>query len=136
MLSVTTKTQYGLLALMDLAEHYGKDLVQIADIVRRRVVPKNYLEQILNRLTKTGIVKSVRGNKGGYELGLHPDDLTLLRVVEALEGEIVLKNEKLSPALIEILDKAEKAVREQMDVSLSELLERQRVLEQQIMYSI
>jgi Rrf2 family protein len=136
MLSVTAKTQYGLVALLELTENYGKNLVQISDIVRRRNVPKNYLEQILNRLLKTGIVKSVRGNKGGYELGRHPDDISLLMIVESLEGTLDLHNTKVCAALDEVLEKVEKTVEQLMDVSISQLSNRQKVLEQQIMFSI
>jgi Rrf2 family protein len=136
MLSISTKTQYGLVALLELTENYGKNLVQISDIVRRRSVPKNYLEQILNRLQKTGIVKSHRGNKGGYELGAHPDDIPLKLIVESLEGALKLHNSKVCAALDEVLEKIEKSVAELMNVSLSQLLERQKMLEQQIMFSI
>ncbi|NLE01908.1 MAG: Rrf2 family transcriptional regulator [Fibrobacter sp.] len=136
MLSITTKSQYGLIALLDMAEHYGKNLVQISDVVRRRSIPKNYLEQILNRLQKTGIVKSVRGNKGGYELGAHPDDISLKRIVESLEGEINLRNNRVCAALDEILEKIEHSVSIQLDVPLSQLMERQKVLEQQIIFNI
>ena len=136
MLSISTKTQYGLIALLELTENYGKNLVQISDIVRRRNVPKNYLEQILNRMQKTGIVKSVRGNKGGYELGAHPDDITLKQIVESLEGVLDLHNNKVCAALDEVLERIEESVIEQLKVSLSQLLERQKVLEQQILFSI
>jgi Rrf2 family protein len=136
MLSISTKTQYGLIALLELADNYGKSLVQISDIVRRRNVPKNYLEQILNRLQKVGIVKSVRGNKGGYELGSHPDDITLRQIIETLEGAIDLHNSKVCAALDEVLEKIEQAVIEMMNVSLSQISERQKTLEQQIIFSI
>jgi len=136
MMTITTKTQYGILALLELAEHYQKELVQISDIVRRRSVPKNYIEQILNRLTKTGMVKSVRGNKGGYVLGVHPDNLTLIAIIEALEGEIRLDNGHLSAALTEVLEKIKNTVRDMLNISLSQLLERQKILDQQIMFAI
>jgi len=136
MLSITTKTQYGLLALLDLAEHFGKDIVQINDIVARNSVPKNYLEQILNRLTKTGLVKSVRGKNGGYELGKHPDGITLLEVIETIEGAIILKNNRFCKALDEVLEQVEVLVTGELRITLSELLQRQKFLDQQIMYSI
>jgi len=136
MLSISTKTQYGLIALLELTESYGKNLVQISDIVRRRNVPKNYLEQILNRLQKIGIVKSVRGNKGGYELGAHPDDISLKLIIESLEGTLELHNNNVCAALDEVLEKIERSVVESTKVSLSQLSERQKILERQITFSI
>ncbi len=136
MLSISTKTQYGLVALLELTEYYNKSLVQINDIVRRRNVPKNYLEQILNRLHKAGIVKSVRGNKGGYKLGAHPDEISLKNVVASLEGVLELHNNKICPALDEVLEQVEQSVSKILDIPLSMLLERQKTLQQQIMFSI
>ncbi len=136
MLSISTKTQYGLLALLELSESYGKNLVQLSDIVRRRSVPRNYLVQILNRLQKRGIVKSSRGQKGGYELGHHPDNISLGHVVESLEGAIKLHNNKICASLDEVLAKIELSVAELLKVSLSQLLERQKALERQITFTI
>jgi Rrf2 family protein len=136
MLSISTKTQYGLIALLELTESYGRNLVQIGDIVRRRNVPKNYLEQILNRLQKSGIVRSVRGTKGGYELGAHPDDITLKQVVEALEGALELHNARLCAAFDEVLERIENSVGQLLQISLSALLVRQKMLDQQMFFSI
>lgn len=136
MLSISTKTQYGIVALLELAESYGKGLVQINDIVNRRKVPKSYLEQILNRLQKAKLVKSVRGNKGGYQLNSHPDNITLKQIVESLEGALELHNLRVCAALDEVLEKIEQSVVELMKISLSQLLERQKNLEQQIIFSI
>lgn len=136
MLSISTKTQYGLLALLELSDSYGKNLVQLNDIVSRRRVPRNYLVQILNRLQKGDIVKSSRGQRGGYELGHHPDNITLGQIVEMLEGSIKLHNNKICASLDEVLDKIELSVKELMNISLSQLLERERALESQIIFSI
>lgn len=136
MLSISTKTQYGLVALIELAENYENGLVKISDIVKRRNVPRNYLEQILNRLLKVGIVKSVRGNRGGYQLGDHPDNILLISIVESLEGPIYFHNSNVFKAFDEILEQAGKTVRKLMDISLSSLMERQRMLEQQISFVI
>jgi Rrf2 family transcriptional regulator, cysteine metabolism repressor len=136
MFSITTKTIYGLLAIIDLAEHYGKDLVQIKDIVNRRKVPKNYLEQIMNRLTKQGIVKSVRGNKGGYELGPAPGALTLLQVIEALEGGLKLKETAEGSALKELFGDLEETIKQALSIPIAHLVERQQAWDQQISYQI
>ena len=133
---ISAKTNYGLIAVMELVENYGKSLVQIKDIVNRRNVPKNYLEQILNRLLKTGIVKSVRGNRGGYELGRSPDLITVLEVIEALEGEINMAFNIGYAALKTIVLEVESSVKTMLSLSLSELWAQQKVHEQQIVYHI
>ncbi|MDG5816584.1 Rrf2 family transcriptional regulator [Chitinispirillales bacterium ANBcel5] len=133
---ISAKTNYGLIAVMELVEGYGKNLVQIKDIVQRRGVPKNYLEQILNRLLKSGIVKSVRGNRGGYELNRNPDTLTLLDVIEALEGEIKLTNNIEMAALKGVFGKVETSVRNTLSITLSELWMQQKALDQQVLYHI
>ena len=137
MLTITAKTQYGLYAMFELAEHYGKDLVQIRDIVSRRKVPKNYLEQILNRLSKNGVIKSVRGNKGGYELAKNPEKITILDIIVALEGEISLQKVEWCVALNEVLGEAENKVKEALSIPLQTVLDRQREIEQkQLMFHI
>jgi Rrf2 family transcriptional regulator, cysteine metabolism repressor len=136
MFALTTKSNYGLLAILDLAEHYGRELVQVKDIVKRRRVPKNYLEQILNRLTKQRIVNSVRGNKGGYELAEHPDALTLLRVLESIEGAIKLSEASEIGAMKELFSELQDSIKASLNVSISQLVERQQSLEQQIVFQI
>lgn len=136
MLSITTKTQYALLALLDLAEHYDKEIVQIVDIVKRNQIPKNYLEQILNRLTKTGIIKSTRGKHGGYELGRRPDLISIIEIIEIIEGKIELRNSNFCKALDEILLEIEKSATTLLNVSLSDLLERERAIKMSFTYVI
>lgn len=137
MFAITTKTKYGLLAVMELAEHYGRELVQIKDMVKRRNIPKNYLEQILNRLTKTGIIASVRGNKGGYVLGRPPSQITLLELMDALEGEMRL-SEAASDlnAVKSVFHGVEEKVRKELSITLLELVENQQSADKQIFFDI
>jgi Rrf2 family protein len=83
---LSSKGEYGLLALFDLAERYGDDPITSADIARRQQIPEAYLNQLLITLRKAGLVKSVRGPKGGHELAFPPDRITLADAVIALEG--------------------------------------------------
>ncbi|KMQ52836.1 BadM/Rrf2 family transcriptional regulator [Chitinispirillum alkaliphilum] len=133
---ISAKTNYGLIAVMELVENYDKSLVQIKDIVSRRNVPKNYLEQILNRLLKSGIVKSVRGNKGGYVLSKSPDSLMLIEVIEVLEGEINLTGNIGYDALKPLVRSIEESMKSVLNISLAELWTKQRKMEQQIVYHI
>ena len=94
MVTISSKSRYGIAALLALAEFYNSGLLQLKDIASRCDIPHQYLEQIFNRLNKTGIIKSTRGKKGGYKLAEPPDKITVLKIVNALEGEI----EFLSPS--------------------------------------
>ncbi len=136
MLSLSAKTKYGIVAIVELAENYGKGLVQIRDIVKRRKVPKNYLEQILNRLTKQGIVKSTRGNRGGYELGKDPGVLKLLDIIKLLEGEMNLEENAGLPALQVLFAAVEESINKILDISISEFMELQKKHENDVIYYI
>jgi len=80
------KSEYGLLALLELAREYGHGPLQSAAIARRRDIPAQYLQQILLSLRQAGLVASERGPRGGHELARPPEAITLLEAVEALEG--------------------------------------------------
>jgi Rrf2 family protein len=83
---VSTRIQYGLRALAYLA---GKDAPASAtEIAQAEGIPGKYLEGILGQLTVAGLLRSERGKNGGYRLSLPPAELPVLRIVEALEGEI------------------------------------------------
>jgi len=75
---------------LDLARHYEQGLVQSSDIATRQAIPEPYLHQLLLALRKAGLVRSVRGPRGGHALARDPEELTLAEVVEALEGPIAL----------------------------------------------
>ena len=83
---ISSKGEYGLRALLDLAQHYGKDPVTSADIAARQKIPESYLNQLLITLRKAGLVRSVRGPKGGHALVFPPDRITLADAVVVLEG--------------------------------------------------
>jgi Rrf2 family transcriptional regulator, cysteine metabolism repressor len=137
MFSITTKTRYGLLAAMELAKYYGQELVQIKDMVQRHNIPKNYLEQILNRLTKTGIITSVRGSRGGYVLGRAPGNITLLDLMDALEGEIRLSEAASDIKVVKaVFDEVEQKIRKALSITLLQLVENQQSAEQQISFDI
>ena len=136
MFQLSTKTHYGVTALLDLADAYGDRLVQIRELVEKHDIPKSYLEQIFNRLTKFGVVKSVRGNRGGYQLGQAPDILTLLEVCEVLEGPLDIVHGKGAQSLNTIFRDIEVCTRNSMAITIAELAERERTMNQEAMYYI
>jgi Rrf2 family transcriptional regulator, cysteine metabolism repressor len=140
MLSISSKSRYGLAALLALAEHHGQGLQQIRDIAHRKEIPPQYLEQIFNRLLKAGVIRSVRGSKGGYELADDPGRISVLAVIEILEGGIALVPNGGRRAAVDAIDElftqAEQMLRTQFDVNLASLLSRQQALRDTLIYHI
>lgn len=84
----SAKTDYGLIALMDLAEASGTDrLLQTREISARHAIPERYLEQTLTSLRKAGYLRSLRGPRGGFQLRRPPQEIRIGDVVACLEGD-------------------------------------------------
>jgi Rrf2 family protein len=88
MISITTKSPYALLALAELGRSAGPEPVPIGELARRREVPVQFLEQLFAVLRRAGIVSSQRGVKGGYRFAREPASVTVLEVVELLDGPL------------------------------------------------
>ena len=86
---ISSKGEYGLRALFDLAQRYGEGPIQSHDIHQRQGVDENYLNQILIVLRKAGLIESVRGPQGGHRLARPPAQITLLEALVALEGPLL-----------------------------------------------
>jgi Rrf2 family cysteine metabolism transcriptional repressor len=137
MFSISRKGTYGIAAVLELATNYGSGLLHIKDIAQRRNIPKHYLVQLLNSLLKSGIVRSVRGNKGGYELNDDPANVSFLQVLEMLEGEIELEKSYPGNDAVEgLFLGAEKELKKIFDISLAELLLRQQQFDNKVMFHI
>ena len=85
---VSSRSDYGLRALIELAGNYGRGPMQSSEIALRRHVPEQYLDQLLTVLRKAGFIRSVRGPGGGHELLRDPSELTVLEVIQTLEGSL------------------------------------------------
>jgi Rrf2 family protein len=84
---LSSKSEYALLALMELTAHYSdSEPLQIRQIAAKQNIPDRYLEQLLATLRRSGVVRSQRGAKGGYLLAREPWQITLLEVVNCIEG--------------------------------------------------
>ncbi|NOQ66402.1 MAG: Rrf2 family transcriptional regulator [Desulfobacterales bacterium] len=138
MLTISSKSRYGITALLALAEFYNSGLLQIKDIASRCDIPHQYLEQIFNRLGKTGIIKSTRGKKGGYELAKPPEQITVLHIVNALEGDIefVSKSDDNNDVIVELFQEAEDKLKKILSVNLADLVSKQHSLQKNIIYNI
>lgn len=127
-LVLSSKIKYGIAALMELVNYYEIDILQTKIIAERRSIPPNYLEQLLSQLTKAGIVKAVRGSKGGYQLALPPEEITFLQVWEIMEGGLVIasKDTPQQDAIQDLYREAEQAIKGVFSISLAELFARQQ----------
>jgi Rrf2 family protein len=88
-MKLSTRTRYGIRAVMELAENYGKGPLQLKVIARDQGISVKYLEQLMASLKSAGIVSSVRGSKGGYVLAKSPEQIRLSDCFTCLEGPIV-----------------------------------------------
>ena len=88
MISITTKSPYALQALAELGKVGDAAPVPIGELARRRDIPVQFLEQLFAVLRRGGILRSQRGVKGGYSFARQPSDITVLELVELLDGPV------------------------------------------------
>jgi Rrf2 family transcriptional regulator, cysteine metabolism repressor len=86
---ISSKGEYGLRAIFDLAQRFGKGPVQSEEIAGRQGIPVNYLNQLLILMRRAGLIESLRGPQGGHMLARKPEDITLLEVITVLEGPLL-----------------------------------------------
>lgn len=88
-MKISTKGRYGLRAMMELANHYGQGPMPVETIARNQDISGKYIHIIVMDLRSAGLVRSVRGPNGGYELAKTPTAITVLDVISALEGKCI-----------------------------------------------
>ncbi len=84
----STRSQYGLRAMINLAKNYSQDCFAISEIAQKEDISHDYLERLMIKLKKAKLVESKRGVKGGYRLSRKPDKITVKEIIYALEGPI------------------------------------------------
>lgn len=104
MLSITTKSPYAVRALAELARSGAGGPVPLGEIARRRDVPVQFLEGLFATLRRAGILQSQRGVKGGYSFARPPEDVTVLEIVEVLEGDLTGEAATAGPVWVEAID--------------------------------
>ena len=87
-MKISTKGRYALRMLIDLARHREEEYISLKDIAERQNISKKYLEQIVPMLNKSGLLRTIRGNKGGYMMAKRPDEITVADVLVATEGSL------------------------------------------------
>jgi len=89
-MKLSTKSEYGTRAMLDLAIHQKNEPVLMRDISERQNITFKYLGQLFLLLKNSGLIRGHRGASGGYTLTRPPDEITLLEIFESLEGPISL----------------------------------------------
>ena len=90
MLRLSTKSQYGVRAMFEIANRYHSGPVTIKEISESQSVSVAYLEQILNTLRKAGIIRSVKGPGGGYVLNKAPEHVSIGAILRELDGPVAI----------------------------------------------
>jgi Rrf2 family cysteine metabolism transcriptional repressor len=144
---ISSKGDYGLRALFDLAQHYGEGPIQSDSIASRQGIPVNYLNQLLITMRRAGLVESLRGPQGGHRLARSPESISLFEVLTVLEGPFLLTDhhregvEPSEPVDQDLIDEVWDDLREQVtmiltDQSLDDLCQRKRSRSGDVMYYI
>jgi Rrf2 family protein len=85
---ISSRAHYGLRMMTELAKAHGGPPLSLAEIGRREAMPLAYLEQLVAPLRRAGMVEGTRGLHGGYRLARSPQDVTVLEIVELMEGPV------------------------------------------------
>jgi Rrf2 family protein len=135
MMRMSSQVEYGLRAMIDVAMHGTDTPVQAGDIHRRQGIDEHFVSQILLMLRRAGLIESLRGRQGGHRLARAATLITMLDIVEALEGSDESRERPHTSGLIEALvvrhvwnDTREQARAALRAVTLSELCERRMQL--------
>lgn len=87
-MKLTTKGRYGLRAVIDLAVYAKDEPVSLGEVAERQNISISYLEQLIAKLKKAGIVQSTRGAQGGYSLAKEPEKISVGDILRSLEGNL------------------------------------------------
>ena len=134
---ISSKGIYGLSAVFELHLLKREGPVQIKELVANTKIPQAYLEQLFNTLKKANILKSIRGAKGGYKLGMPANAILVLDILQALEGDLLFcEMDAKNSVLQSFWDDRTQALHEILQWSLEDLEKYKDELEQVISYDI
>ena len=98
-MKLSTRGRYGTRLMVDLAQHYADGPIPLAEIAKRQDLSAKYLEQLIILLKGAGLIRSVRGRRGGYVLARKPGKISVGEIVETLEGKLAVVDCVLDPEL-------------------------------------
>ena len=120
MLAITTKSPYAVRALAELARRGGESPVPIGEIASARDIPVQFLEGLFATLRRAGVLQSQRGVKGGYRFAKPPAEVTVLEVVELLEGDLGAEAEASGAVWLEAVEAVKRVLRETTVAAVAE----------------
>ena len=139
---VSSRADYGVRALFDLAQRFNQGLVQTREIAYRQAIPETYLHQVLGTLNRAGLVRSTRGPLGGHAIARDPNGINLYEILAVLDGPDrhthprAVDEDCLDVVLAtwhELQSRSEEFLK---SITLAFLVERQRVTEPTVNYVI
>ena len=134
---ISTKGVYGLTAMYELSKHQEDTPMQIKEISANANIPQNYLEQLLSKLRRAELVKSIRGARGGYVLARDPSEIKIVDILIALEDDIKIVDMKTDNPILNIFfDESKNSMKKIFDVSLDKLDEYQEKYNEFLHYNI
>jgi Rrf2 family transcriptional regulator, cysteine metabolism repressor len=144
---ISSKGEYGLRALLDLAQRFGEGPIQSHEIHVRQAIDEDYLNQILILLRRAGIIESLRGPQGGHRLARAPIQISILEAILALEGPLLPIDtgrdsiKPLEPVDREVIREVWLGARGALEgylagLTLDDLLQRKRSHSGEVMYHI
>lgn len=136
MAGITTKGSYGLAAMYELALNYQQGHLKIQEIAEKGEIPSNYLEQILASLRKGGLIKSIRGAGGGYQLTKPPSEISVYSILLTLEGDLCLIQEGSNIVLNRMWERTRTQLQELFKETLQDLVDEGEKLGSQTMFFI
>jgi Rrf2 family iron-sulfur cluster assembly transcriptional regulator len=89
-MQITRSEEYGLRGMVFLAKQPLEKVTLVSEVSKVQNIPETFLAKIFQRLSKAGLLRSIRGSNGGFTLGRPPHEITMREVIEALEGPIAL----------------------------------------------
>ena len=141
---ISSKVEYGIRALLDLTLNGQRSPSLSRDTAHRQGIPETYLNQLLLQLRRSGLVTSVRGPRGGHMLARSAEQISVLEIMEALEGPLVVVPEGMpvmptetDAILSSLWDELRATVRKHLaQITLQDLAERKRLRNDELMYEI
>ncbi len=139
-MQITRAGEYGVLGLMNLARRQQGQVAMIDEVSRTERIPKSFLAKIFQDLVRAGLIRSIRGAGGGFALVKDPAKISVLEIIEAIEGKIIFKRcKQLKPdcehgsggcALCGLFEQAEDGLKDVlMRTTLVDLLRQQEGIE-------
>jgi Rrf2 family transcriptional regulator, cysteine metabolism repressor len=132
-LAITSKSPYAVRALAELARRGSDQPVPIGELARSRDIPVQFLEGLFATLRRAGVLHSQRGVKGGYLFARPPAQVTVLEVVELLEGELGAEAADAGPVWVDAIEAVKGVLR---STTIADVVEREARAGAQPMYYI